>query len=232
MFDMFGNITSFVSLSLMDMRAPVQNPMSICADMVVPSNVPMLMSLVATVPFTQDRFLTNDENKTGFIRLLKEKLKKDGQTVKICKGDADKVIVSTTLEQAEMNYQSVVTVADDTDVAMMLLYHWQERHGEVIFFQEKENKRWKMNDLCRECDSFREHILLVHAFTGCDTTSAPFGKGRSSFLTLLKKNEAMQMVSDTMNDVWTGQEEVGTTAIKAFQIIYGGKNNETLCKLR
>ena len=66
------------------------------------------------VPFPQDRFLTNDGNKTGFIRLLGEKLEQDGQVVKICKGDADTVIVATTLEKADLNSTFVVTVADDT----------------------------------------------------------------------------------------------------------------------
>ena len=184
------------------------------------------------VPFPQDRFMTNDENKTGLIRLLGAKLEQDGQIVKICKGDADATIASTTLERAQINDKSVVTVADDTDVAMMLLYHLQQRHADVFFFQEKENRGWKMNDICHECDAFREYILFVHAFSGCDTTSAPFGRGKSSILTITKKNETMQTISDTMSDVWAEQEDVGKAAIKAFQIIYGGKDNEKLCKIR
>ena len=84
----------------------------------------------------------------------------------------------------------------------MLLYQWQERHGEIISFKEKGNKGWKMNDISHEWDSFREHILFIHAFSGCDTSSAPFGKGNNSVLTLVMKNKTMQIVSDTMNNVW------------------------------
>lgn len=65
------------------------------------------------IPFPQDRFLTNEENKAAFIRLLGSKIEQDGQTVRICKGDADTTIVSTTLEQAETSDKSVITVADD-----------------------------------------------------------------------------------------------------------------------
>ena len=82
--------------------------------------------------------------------------------MKICKGDADTTIVSTSLEQAQGN-EMVVTVADDTDVAMMLLYHWKEHHGDIIFFQEKWNKGWDIKYVCKQCDTFREHILFVHA---------------------------------------------------------------------
>ena len=141
-------------------------------------------------PFPQDRFLSNEKNKTNFIRLLATRLEQDGNVVKICKGDADATIVSTSLEQAEQNERSVVTVADDTDVATMLVCHWKENHGEVIFFQEKSNKGWKMNEICRECDLFREHILFVHAFSGCDTTSAPFGRGKLSFIGHQKQRNA------------------------------------------
>ena len=49
--------------------------------------------------------------------------------MEICKGDAD--AVTKSLDKAENN---PITVADDTDVAMMLLYHWKTKHGEVIFF--------------------------------------------------------------------------------------------------
>lgn len=56
--------------------------------------------------------------------------------MKICEGEADTTIVATALKDAETNNQkAVITVADDTDVAMMLLYHLQEHHGDVYFFK-------------------------------------------------------------------------------------------------
>ena len=140
--------------------------------------------------------------------------------------------MSTSLEQAEQNERSVVTVADDTNVAMILVYHWNENHGEVIFFQEKSNKGWKMNEICWACDLFREHILFVHAFSGCVTTSAPFGRGKSNFLSLVIKSKEMQIVSETMNGVWAEQHEVGEAAVTAFQIVYSGKDQDSLCKVR
>ena len=46
------------------------------------------------VLFPQDRFFSDEENKSQFIKLLGQKLKKDDQQVKICEGDAD--IVGTS----------------------------------------------------------------------------------------------------------------------------------------
>ena len=122
--------------------------------------------------------------------------------MKICKSDADTTTVAMTLNEAKSNTQNdVVTVAaDDTDVAMMLLYHWKEQHGNVYFFQEKSNKAWNMKIICKRWDFIREHIFFVHAFSGCDTISAPFGKGKNNLLSLVSKNETLQAVSDTISD--------------------------------
>ena len=97
---------------------------------------------------------------------------------------------------------------------MLLLL--REDHGSVVL----------------QYEVFREHILFIHAFSGCDTTSAPFGRGKISFLTAAKTNKMLQGVSNTMNDVWATKEEIEEASIKAFQIIYSGNDRATLCKLR
>lgn len=38
-----------------------------------------------------------------------------------------------------------------------------------------------------------DHILIYHAFGGCDTTSSSFNEGKSKITTLLKKKRALQM---------------------------------------
>ena len=98
------------------------------------------------VLFPQDQFFTNEENKSQFIKVLGKKLSKDDQQVKICEGDTDTTFVATSLEQAGFDERTVLTVADDTDVAIMLLFHWKE-HGDVIFFQERGNKVWNIKDV-------------------------------------------------------------------------------------
>ena len=100
------------------------------------------------------------------------------------------------------------------------------------FKKEKTEDGWMIGDVCKQCEVFREHILFIHAFSGCDTTSAPFGRGKVRFLTAVKTNKMLQDVSDTMNDVWAGKEQIEEASIKAFQIIYSGNDRATLCKLR
>ena len=184
------------------------------------------------VSFDQERFLSNENNKSSFIKLLGTRLEQDGQTVKICRGDADPTVVAITLREAEATTKGVVTVADDTDIAIMLLYHWEEKHKHVYFFQESANKAWNMKDYCPRWSSVKEHILFIHAFSGCDTTSAPYGRGKAGLLSLVSKNKELQLASETICDVWAEGKEVGEAAIQAFQIIYSGKDEASLCKLR
>ena len=80
-------------------------------------------------------------------------------------------------------------------------------------------------------EALREHILIIHAFSGCDTTSAPFGKGKTSFLYMLKKNEKLKQISEEMNGVSADRDAIGNAGIEAFRIIYGGSVNDTLSKL-
>ena len=68
--------------------------------------------------------------------------------------------------------------------------------------------------------------------SGCDMTSAPFGKGKSSFLNSIMESGAQKDVSDKMNDVWADQEEIGQASIRAFILMYGGKKDDKLKKLR
>jgi len=185
-----------------------------------------------TVPCSQDRFLSNQHNKTQFIKLISKYLKDDGQNVTNCDGDADTEIVSTVLRIASDTTKPVVVGADGTDIAMMLLYHWKNEFGDVIFFQERMQKGWKLKDCSGKLENIRNLILFIHAWSGCDTVSAPFGKGKASFLNLVKKSDELKQISITMNDIWAEQSEIGNLAVSVFEIMYGGKKDDTLTKLR
>ena len=87
-----------------------------------------------------------------------------------CDADADTKIVSTALKLAILNEgRDVVFVADDTDIAVMILYHWKEELGDIIFYQERQQKGLSIKQAAERLGDLREHVLLVHAWSGCDT---------------------------------------------------------------
>ena len=109
------------------------------------------------------------------MRLISQHLICDGQTVYQCKGDADTKIVSTSIQLAKEKDVLVVVVADDTDIAVMLLYHWNESIQNIYFHQEKGEETWSIKKAFIPI-GMREHLLFVHAWSGCGTTSSTYGK--------------------------------------------------------
>ena len=63
----------------------------------------------------------------------------------------------------------------------------------------------------------------MHAWSGCDTTSAIYGKGKPSFLKMVQKSEDLQSSSKEMNNYWATQEEISEAAESVFKIVYGEK---------
>ena len=124
-------------------------------------------------------------------------------------------------------------MADDTDIAVMLLYHWKEELGDIIFFQERQQKGSSIKQAAERLRDLQEHVFFGHAWSGCDKVSASCGKGKPRFLKQVNKNEELKDVSITiMNDAWAVQGEVGKSSQIIFNITYSGKQSDTLIKLR
>ena len=74
-------------------------------------------------------------------------------------------------------------VAGDTDSLVPLIFHWKEGMN-VYMIAETPNKKdvdrefWKIENLVKEVEEvITSHILFIHAWSGCDTTSAIYGQG-------------------------------------------------------
>ncbi|XP_066928663.1 uncharacterized protein [Clytia hemisphaerica] len=146
------------------------------------------------VPYSKERFLSNNHNKSQLIDLLKRSFQAEGHTVKVCRGDADALIVKDALECAER--KDVVVVADDTDVAVMLLYHWKENLHDIYLLQENTGKCWSIKQSSNKIKDIKDHLLFIHAWSGCDSTSAIYNKGKTSFLNLVRKSKKMQSAAE------------------------------------
>ena len=180
--------------------------------------------------YNRERFLSNWKNKEQLIALIAEFLTRDGQNVHICQGDADTKIVSTALELSKKEPTTVV--ADDTDVAVMMAYHWQEDLKPLLFQSERAKKCWDIGSCQDELDGNKEHLLFIHAWTGCDSTSAICGKGKVTFANQIKKSELLRKVSKAVTDFRSTKEEIQNVSVEAFQELYGGNLDTSLSTLR
>ena len=102
--------------------------------------------------------MSNNHNGSQLIALLENTFRVNGQTVKVCKGDAGSIKVKQALDSVIAG--NVVVVADDIDVAMMLLYHWKDtkENNFVIFLkQESAGKCWSIKSASKKVD-VKEHL--------------------------------------------------------------------------
>ena len=81
----------------------------------------------------------------------------------------------------------VVVVAADTDILVLLMFHWKNGMNLYMLSDVPSNKgdkeMWKIEDLVISAgDVITSHILFIHAWSGCDTTSALYGQGKHDFL--------------------------------------------------
>ena len=185
------------------------------------------------IPFTPEKFLSNTNNKVQLVKKLSQYFKDDGNEVINCSGDADSTICHTALDLATTGEKEVVLIADDTDIFVMLIYHWKSEMKNIIFYQQKMLRGWNIAYLFPRLDKVKDHILFVYVMTGCGTTSAPYGKRKKSFLNRILKSKMLQSLSVTVQDIWAEQTEVGEAAVRCFVEMYtSGKNDETLTSVR
>ena len=94
--------------------------------------------------------------------MLTKSLEHDGQVVHNSTGDADTMIVVCTIQFAREGRETTV-VADDTDILVILMYHWRQDMADVYFRSETNRSQqsltmWKVRDLTSKADS-KGHIV-------------------------------------------------------------------------
>ena len=81
-------------------------------------------------------------------------------------------------------------------------------------------KIWKISDLITQAGpSVTSNILFTHAWTGCDTTSAVFGKGKTALLKKVKQSVEVQDIALVMNDVEANADKIGEAGCQLFVLI-------------
>ena len=182
------------------------------------------------------KFLSSSPNKTSFIRfLLKEwkqakyterlrgkvlfvtcdencyKIRHDEESIIIpelgsTQEEADTRLILHSAHAAAEGYQSVILVADDTDVFLLLLAFSVEIDA-AIYLKYGTQARTQYTDVKKIASSLGTSVckalIGMHAFTGCDSVSTLAGRGKISALKMLKKDSDFQCVFTEVGREWT-----------------------------
>ena len=180
----------------------------------------------------QSHFLANERNKKSFVILLTSHLKSIGYTVMQAVNDADTLVVKTALEIAVT--QPVTVVATDTDILVMLLYHFTESHKNIFMLSETNNTTAIPIQTLRECVGCNtaKQLLLIHAISGCDSTSSLFGHGKVAVFKKLTKRPDLSPHIEIFGDLTASQEVVTRAGLPLLSVVYGGQPTDSLDRLR
>ena len=92
--------------------------------------------------------------------------------------------MSAALEYAGDTDNDIVVVASDTNILVLLVFHWKKGMS-IYMLVETPNKKdvdrefWKLENLVKEAgEVVTSHILFIHAWSGCDITSTIYGQGK------------------------------------------------------
>jgi hypothetical protein len=180
----------------------------------------------------QGDFLANSKNKTRFIELLADHLKTAGITVFQASSDADLLIVSCGICCAQRGSTSVV-VGEDTDL-LVLLTGLSDRNIYMMIPNKgnRPTKVFSIQSLQESMGDMKNYILMTHALTGCDTTSAIHGKGKVQAFNKIKKDDKLKEVMAIFNNESASPQEVCSAGESFMSILYGGKLTDDLDTLR
>ena len=184
----------------------------------------------------RERFLSNPTNKSSFIHQLSDTLQPEFGVV-IAEQDADLTIVLSALNTAKD--KPVIVVADDTDIIVLLLYHFHENHKDVFFKPEpkwtsvKEGRCWDIRltqqllgrPLCN-------NLLLMHALTGSDTTSSLCGIGKTTALHVFSTVEEISVITPIFHSTEPCVESLIQAGKKLLCLLYKDNTGLSLDQLR
>jgi len=190
------------------------------------------------VSIKKEEFLTNAENKERFIHLLGDGLERVQCMVSYASGDADLLIVKTTV--ALSVERDAVLVGEDTDLLVLLCYYTTKGvQNDTFFLSEPKStslqpRRFMNISALRDKlgDIVCNNILFVHAILGCDTTSRVHGVGKAASLNLMKESPYFALQATVFSDQKSEPGEIARAGENAMVVIYKGKTTDTLDKLR
>ena len=180
------------------------------------------------VPISQDKFLSNRNNKKKLIDMLIEKLESVNITTKQAKDDADVLIIETAIEESKPERTAVI-VGEDIDLLVILIGRTQ-LHQEEIFFNKvgKGNVKTQIYS-SKSFDKYplsKKHILFLHAFSGCDTTSALFNKGKKTFIKLLQKLANFDQLAQVFLQENCPVQQLYENGVRILLAIYNAPKSE------
>ncbi len=136
--------------------------------------------------------------------------------------EADITMVSYILKAASDGKRVIRVLSDDTDIFVLLVYWVYQADLELLCKVQME--RWdgtvlNINATCANLGPKCLQLLGMHALSGCDTTSYPYGKRKITALNTLLAHD-FPGLADVLGEVGTTHANVMEAAKPFFSALY------------
>ena len=132
----------------------------------------------------QELFLANPATKSRFIELLCRKFNERQIRTSVADDNADVLIVETAIQWHRKNHKRTVIVGEDIDF-LVILIGLSNPADQVIFLKRSrgtvQKRLYDISKLTATTPELKLNITFAHAFTGCDSTSTTYNKGKVRF---------------------------------------------------
>ena len=122
----------------------------------------------------------------------------------------------------------IQVLADDTDIFVLLVYFvWLYKPAAQVLMRKYNGKVIDINATVYKLGDKSCDLLALHALSGCDSVSFPYGKGKISAISLMNKMNLHLKVFADENSKGTWKQ-----GCVSFPFLYCGEAVESLSDLR
>lgn len=156
-----------------------------------------------------------------------EVLKREVPEIESNQEETDTRVVMYCFHAKNNGYKSVVVRSPDSDIFYILLSYIHDLEGITVYFETgKKNKKRLINitEIGKHySEKYCKALLALHAFTGCDTTSAFKGKGKVRAIKWLLKDTIILNALSKLGDTWALSDDVISGLERLVCRLYGSQ---------
>lgn len=143
------------------------------------------------------------------IKLLSTHPEAGGFKFHKAKADADRLIVTKATDIRDSGQESVLVV-DDSDLALLIAFASPHTNIKIMIPANKAHpdEVFSSKRIRSEMCSMIGSLLFLHAITGCETTSAVYGKGKKLHYKELREDPALGLKKQVVSDPQVSADDV------------------------
>ena len=182
------------------------------------------VSFTETTPFRskKEAFLANSENKHNFILMLRRIMDSNGIETKQAPSDAD-LLIATTAVQSSITRPTII-LGEDTDECGSMQLIFRPNHDKKTV----KSKIWGIGKTTFVLEQKTCKIIpVIHAISGCDTTSKLYDVGKRAALKKFMDSQTLKELGDVFLKI-SQMEDIIKSGERIITNLYGGVPSESL----